>query len=179
MLDLDGLPWSRVDELIDELRSNAVAGDALPESLAVTFHAGRLSAMLATPPFVIEDADLITDELCRFLPPLQASEIVVVWPACYELDGGEVWHAMTVHLWQRRTAERMTTRLVPVPIGGSPEGPSFEIDPPDPWSQRLAAALRRSPDLPAIMDTRFPPGFDVAIPPSSQLNGAVPLHLES
>jgi len=171
-------PWSRVDELLDDVRSAAVEADTLPESLALIFHEGRLTAVLETPPFVAEDADRITRVLCRFLPSTMADQIAVVWPAGYQAGGETLW-AMKVHLWERTKPSRMRTRIIPVSIKGSVDGPSFEIKPPDPWSRRLAKALPRPPRTPGVIDTRFPPGFEYYVTPTSPMSEYEPLHLDN
>jgi hypothetical protein len=175
----DRHPWAGVDELLEELRSSAVEADALPESMALIFHGGRFSAVLRTPPFVLEDADVVTDELCRFLPSVGADGIAVVWPARYEDDDGTVLIAMKVLLWERARPAAATTRIVPLAVAGSPDGPSVDLPPPDPWSRRLAAALGSPPEIPGILDARFRPGFELFVAPSGPLAAAVPLQLEN
>jgi hypothetical protein len=175
----DAHPWTELDDLLEEIKAAAVADDCLPESLALVFHDGRMSAVLATPPFVLEHADLVTDVLCRLLPETFADQIAVVWPARFEEDG-DVLYAMKVHLWERSHPERVTCRIVPVPICGAPDGPSVEVVPPDPWSRRLAEALRGSATVvPETLDTRLPDGFDLLVRRDGPLDGLTPVAAQS
>jgi hypothetical protein len=107
-----------------------------------------------------------------------ADQIAVVWPAMYEA-GGETLVAMKVHRWERSKPARMRTTIIPVPIKDSVDGPSFDIKAPDPWSRRLAKALRRPATTPGIIDTRFPPGFAYLVTPTSPMSDYEPLHLNN
>jgi hypothetical protein len=58
--------WSDVKRWLRAEATNCTRRPALPASVAIAFHAGRVSAIVETSTFCVEDANLITDELCRF-----------------------------------------------------------------------------------------------------------------
>lgn len=171
MDELAGHPWERVDELLELTKREALEAGTIPESVALIFHDG-LSGILLTPAFVTETADEVTDELCRFLPPLRARGLAVVWPAVFEMEGTQ-WWAMKVHLWDAAVPDRMETQIWPLPIRGTPDGPPRTIDPPDPWSKRLAVALTEPSPLAdlGLVDNRFPPGYEFRVAPGGALDG--------
>jgi hypothetical protein len=176
---LEWAAWRDLDDLIADIKDAAVADDGLPESAALIFHEGLLSGVLATPPFVVENADEVARMLCRFLPQLQADQIAVVWPARYVDDQGEIF-AMKILLWERSSRHRAICRIVPLPIHGSPDGAPVELPPPDPWSRRVARALARPPcGIPGIVDVRLPAGYDLMVHPHRALGRMVPLHAEN
>lgn len=171
MEKLAGHPWDRVDELIELARRDAVEAQTLPESVAFVFHDDGLSGMLCTPTFLAETADEITAHLCHVLPSLQARGIVVIWPAQYPGDDGTPWWAMKVHRWDAASPARMRTQIWPLPIHGTPDGPRATIDPPDPWSQRLARALAAPTPLArlGVVDTSgLPDGYEFLAAPGER-----------
>ncbi len=161
-----GHPWARVDELLDEIKQEAVALDELPESIAMIFHDGKLSALLSTPTFFDDTADHITDVLCDFLPRVGADQIVVSWPAVFEVEDGLYW-AMKANLWQRSAPHDQRMRVIPVPLKGTPDDPWVELEPSDPWSQRLARALAGSGPKPFAVDVNLPDGFALLVSPDA------------
>ena len=154
--------WNEVECLLDEVRIRAIREDVLPMTLVAVFHSGEPAALLELPPFTIEDADAITDELCRFLPTIYPHQLVFTRPAIHDdLDPRGRLHAMQVLLWERDLPPRY--RLVPVPIRGGVDGPPFAVEGPDPWMRRLVEALDRQPPWPVHIDTRLPEGFDLVV----------------
>lgn len=165
-------PWERLDELLEQCKQDAVEAESLVESLAFVFHDDGLSGMLFTPPVLLETVDQVTDVLSRVLPSLQARGIAVVWPAVYELDEQRYW-AMKVHRWDADVPAEVRTQVWPIPIRGTPDGDPVEIDPPDPWSKRLAGALTEPgplTDLGVIDTTGLEPGFELLVAPGGPLD---------
>lgn len=172
MDQLAGHPWERVDELLELMKLEAVEAETIPASVALVFHDDGLSAILFTPTFITETADEVTDVLCHIVPSLRARGVAVVWPAMYS-DGDQEWWAMKVHRWDAEVPDRMLTQLWPLPILGTPDGAPMEIDPPDPWSKRLAGALTDPGPLAAlgVLDTTgSPKGFEFVVAPGGVLD---------
>lgn len=158
--------WNDVERWLRQEARECVRDRALPSSIAFAFHGGALSAVIETPMFCEEDADLITDELCRFLPQLQADQLLVIWPGAYP-DRGDHTRLLCVlkaHLGERDHGWR--TLLHPLPF----DHPDLvldpvEIDPPDPWSQRIRE----------LFDVQVPPIHDhaIATPADSRFTVAI------
>ena len=83
---------------------------------------------------------------------------------------------MKVHRWDASQPDEVRTQIWPLPIRDTPDGEPFDIDPPDPWSKRLAGALtERGPlaDLGVIDTTGLEPGFELRVAPGGALDGPV------
>lgn len=130
--------WSDVDSWLQAEARQCTRLHVLPASVAFAFHHGRLSVVVETPPFCIEDADLITDELVRFLPQLHADQLLVMSPGAYEpdeADAGTLW-VLRAHIGERGKPWRTVLHLLPFEDPHMAVEP-VEIEPPDPWSARI------------------------------------------
>ena len=129
--------WSEAETWLRTEARYCTVHRKLPASVAFAFHDGQASALIETPAFSVEDADLITDELCRFLPQLQADQLLVMGPGAYDLeqDAGTLW-VLRAHLGDRDDGWR--TLLHPLPFDQPDMATEpIEIEPPDPWSARI------------------------------------------
>lgn len=154
--------WDDTDGMLAEVRGWAVQDGCLPLSAAVVFHSGRLGAVLEVPMFALEHAEVITDELCRFLPSVYPHQLALIRPAIYDdLDVDGTLYAMQVLLWERDGATR--NLVVPVPILGGVDGPTFVAESCDPWFARVVEAVDGEVPWPPLIDTRFPPGYELLV----------------
>lgn len=129
--------WSDAETWLRTEARHCTIRRELPASVAFAFHDGQASALIETPTFSVEDADLITDELCRFLPQLNADQLLVMGPGAYDLeqDAGTLW-VLRAHLGDRDDGWR--TLLHPLPFDQPDMATEpIEIEPPDPWSARI------------------------------------------
>jgi hypothetical protein len=133
--------WNQLDEFAADLARTS-EGKALP-TLALSFVDHRPDLLVEAPPFVVEDADEITDVLIRFFAVLRPDRLAVFWFNLFEVEGQEV-HALRVNSAEPAGPHRWawTTRLHPYTVDrahGSVElSDPFDLpSPPDPWSQRL------------------------------------------
>jgi hypothetical protein len=150
--------WSEVESWLHAEAGEVTRRRTLPASAALAFHGGQLSTVVETPTFCVEDAELITDELCRFLPQLHADQLLVIWPGAYELDEGDgtLW-VMRATLGDRDHGWR--TLLYPLPFDGRDviNGP-VEIDPIDPYTARIRGLF--DVPVPPIHDSTLITPFD-------------------
>lgn len=170
--------WSHVEQwLLDEARQ-CVRRDRMPTSLALTFHGGRTSLLVETPTFCIEDADAVTDVLCRVLPPLLADQILVMWPGSYRREGhGDqpVVHVLRALLGVRDEGWRHLIHPLPFDHPAA-DVVAIECEPTDPWAARVQQVFDPATgDLPMVSTT--PPATEdirIAVPPDSPLIDALP-----
>ena len=108
--------WSDVESWLLQEAHDLTRRRCLPATAAFTFHGGRASTIVTTPTFCAEDAELITDELCRFLPQLRADQLLVMWPATFgvEPDGMPSLWLLKAQLGDR--AHGWRTLLYPLPF---------------------------------------------------------------
>jgi hypothetical protein len=143
--------WDGVESWLAAEAQEFTRERKLPASAAFAFHGGRLSALVETPMFCVEDAEMITDELCRFLPQLHADQLLIIWPGAYDLDedDAKLW-VMKANLGDRDRGWR--TLLYPLPFDGRQWfiGP-VEIDPIDPYTARIRGLFEVP--VPPIHDT--------------------------
>ena len=173
MSDDDGFPPERFEDA-EEWLPRAVAGWAARSELdswAATYHDGQLSALVETPQAVAEDIDHVERVLRRFLPQLRPDQVIVLWPAAYQLDG-RTHLAVQAHLGEAAGNHwRTLVSFYPDPEWGIDAGP-IEIDPPNPFARRLrrtfSPGARRGDGL-----VRVPPapGFQLYVRPGGPLDG--------
>ena len=117
--------WSDAETWLRTEARHCTIRRELPASVAFAFHEGQASALIETPTFSVEDADLITDQL------------LVMGPGAYDLeqDAGTLW-VLRAHLGDRDDGWR--TLLHPWPFDQTDMAPEpIEIEPPDRWSARI------------------------------------------
>jgi hypothetical protein len=141
-MDIDFLEhWDQLDELAADIARSS-EGKAW-HTLALSFVGHRPDILVEAPPFALEDADDITDELISFFGALRPDRLGVLWLNRFEVEGDEVF-AVRVNSAEPTGPDEWAwrTRLHPYTVDrarGSVElGDPFDLPhPPDPWSQRL------------------------------------------
>lgn len=133
--------WDQLDDLAADIARSS-EGKAWP-TFAISFVGHRPDILVEAPPFALEDADHITEELLSFFGALRPDRLAVVWLNLFEVEGEEVF-AVRVNSAEPAGPDRWDwlTRLHPYTVDralGSVElGAPFDLPhPPDLWSQRL------------------------------------------
>lgn len=133
--------WDQLDEFAADIARTS--GGKVWHTLAISFVGHRPDLVVEAPPFVLEDADRITDELISLFGALRPDRLAVLWLNLFEVEGENVF-AVRVNSAEPAVPNRWVwrTRLHPYTVDrscGSVElGEPIDLpDPPDPWSQRL------------------------------------------
>ncbi len=169
--------WDEVEAWLLREARGCLHRPSLPASFAIAFHDRRASLVIETPTIRVEDAELITAELCRFLRPLNADQLLVVHPGAYTLDGDRGGEQT---LWTLRAmlgvrGDGWRTLHYPLPFDRPDLGTGpVAFDPHDPWSPRIRAVLDDQPPAPTGVAMVLPVDeerFTVALCPDSPLAG--------
>lgn len=152
----------------------------LPGSLAHAFHDGHASLVVEAPPLCEEYADEITDELCRFLEPLNADQLLVTFAGVYTVDEeGDAPPLCTLRALVGERGRRWRHLIYPLPFDDvDPCIEPVEVDPPDPFSARIRT-LFDGPRMPysgiaTILD--IDDRYVVGVHPKGPLANATMLH---
>lgn len=148
--------WDDVDRYLEDWRDQLLlSGMAGPTEL-YAFHDGAMSGLLDLPPFVLEDADRLTNAIVDLVPQLFPDQVLIVLPHLIHDDDGTRILALRVLRWAAGVGWRQ--QVWPTTAVEGEEVPPFDHDFHDPWSMRMRKMFDgdvRTP-LGVIDTTRLP-----------------------